>query len=347
MKVDIKSLLYEEIESFITGLGEPRFRAKQVFHWLFGKGVDNFESMSDLPARLRENLSETAFITTPEVVSRRKTGDGFTVKFLYRLNDGELIETVFMRRLWGRTVCISTQVGCRMGCRFCASGVSGLVRNLTAGEMYDQVLVTQKETGERISHVVLMGMGEPLDNLDNTLRFLKNITYPAGLRIGARRISVSTCGVVPGIRALGRLGIQVGLAVSLHAPNDDLRNVLVPVNRRYPLSELIEACKDFIEHTGRRVTFEYTLISGVNDGRQTAQELAGLLAGLLCHVNIIPLNRVAERGFAPPPAERVAAFKTVLQERGITVTVRHSVGDQIAAACGQLRRIEKWDCRGP
>lgn len=341
MKVDIKSLSFEEIESFITGFGEAGFRAHQVFDWLFAKGVVGFESMSNLPARLRDSLSDAAFITVPEVVSRRVTGDGLTVKFLYGLSDGETVETVFMRRLWGRTVCISTQAGCRMGCRFCASGVGGLVRNLTAGEMYDQVLFTQKETGERISHVVLMGMGEPFDNLDNTLRFLKNITCPAGLKIGARRIAVSTSGVVPGIRALAGLGLQVGLAVSLHAPNDDLRNRLVPVNLRYPLSELMQACREYIEHTGRRVTFEYTLLSGINDGLRTADQLADLLNGLLCHVNLIPLNRVAEREFVSPPVERVEAFRAALQKRNIAVSVRRSVGGQIDAACGQLRRLHE------
>ncbi|MEW6446988.1 MAG: 23S rRNA (adenine(2503)-C(2))-methyltransferase RlmN [Bacillota bacterium] len=341
MKVDIKSLSFEEIRSFITGLGEPEFRAQQVFNWLFAKGVVNFESMSNLPARLRERLSEAAFISEPVLVSRRVNGDGLAVKFLYRLSDGETIETVFIRRLWGRTVCISTQVGCRMGCRFCASGVGGLVRNLTAGEMYDQVLFTQKETGERISHVVLMGMGEPFDNLENTFRFLRNITHPAGLKIGARRITVSTCGVVPGIYALARLRLQVGLAVSLHAPNDDLRNKLMPVNRRYPLSELIQACREYVRCTGRRVTFEYTLLSGINDQPQKAEQLANLLNGLLCHVNLIPLNRVAEREFLPVPPERVVAFKNALRDRGVAVTVRRSVGGQIAAACGQLRHYHE------
>lgn len=338
MKVDIKALSFEGIEQFITGLGEPRYRARQVIDWLFVKGVTSFAVMSNLPLTLRERLEQCAFINFPEVVSRQESSDRLTVKYLYRLRDGETVETVFMRRLWGRAVCVSTQVGCRMGCRFCASGIGGLVRNLTAGEIYDQVLFTQKDVKERISHVVLMGMGEPFDNLDNTLCFLKNITHPAGLHIGARRVTVSTCGVVPGIYALAQLGLQIGLAVSLHAPNDALRNELVPVNRRYPLRELIQACRDYVKATGRRITFEYTLVAGLNDSLEHAVELVQLLQGLLCHVNLIPLNRVVGRNYNPPTPEQVGRFRDFLKRHGIPVTVRREVGGEIEAACGQLRR---------
>ena len=335
--LDIKSLSLEEIESFVTGQGEPRFRARQVIDWLFVKGAGSFAEMTNLPRVLRSRLAESAVITVPEIVSKQTTDGGLTVKYLFRLADGEAVETVFMYRRWGRAVCVSTQVGCRMVCRFCASGMRGLVRNLTSGEIYDQVLFSGKDAGVRPSHVVLMGTGEPFDNLDNTLRFIKTITHPAGLRIGARRITVSTCGVVPGIYALAQLGLQVGLAVSLHAPNDALRDQLVPVNRRYPLRELIPACRDYVRKTGRRVTFEYTLISGRNDGVKEAEELAELLKGLLCHINIIPLNPVEERNFRAPAPKQVVAFKRILEKRGIVATIRREIGAGISAACGQLR----------
>lgn len=346
MKTDIKALSFSEIEEFITGLGEPRFRARQVIDWLFVKGVTSFAAMSNLPLGLRAELDACAFISFPEIVTRQESSDGLTRKYLFRLRDGETVETVFMRRLWGRTVCVSTQVGCRMGCRFCASGLGGLVRNLTAGEIYDQILFTQKDVKERISHVVLMGMGEPFDNLASTLCFLQNVTHPAGLGIGARRITVSTCGVVPGIRALARLGREFGLAISLHAPNNALRNQLVPVNRRYPLEELIPACRDYIAATGRRVTFEYTLVAGLNDGLEAAAELVQLLKGLLCHVNLIPLNRVSERAYHAPAPEKVKLFRDFLKRHGIAVTVRREVGGEITAACGQLRRTKSREAVG-
>ncbi len=338
MKLDLKSLRFSEIEAWVTGeLKEPRYRSQQLVDWLFVKGVTSFREMTNLPLALRQLLEEKAAITVLAARVKEPARDGRTVKFLYVSEDGAGIETVFMRHPWGRTVCVSTQVGCRMGCRFCASGAKGLRRNLTAGEIYEQVLRTQIEAGERITHVVLMGMGEPFDNLEATLRFLDNITHPAGLNIGARRITVSTCGVVPGIRALARLGRQFGLAVSLHAPRDELRDWLLPVNRRYPLKELLAACREYAEATGRRVTFAYTLIAGVNDHLDEARDLAALLRGLLCHVNLIPFNMVAERRFRPPSPARIDAFRRVLEERGVPVTVRRSRGEEIEAACGQLR----------
>ncbi|MEW6172175.1 MAG: 23S rRNA (adenine(2503)-C(2))-methyltransferase RlmN [Bacillota bacterium] len=336
--MNIKALSFDEIESFIKDLGEPRFRARQVIDWLFVKGVATFDAMTNLPLSLRQRLSEAATLSVPEILRRHASGDGKTIKYLLRLHDGETVETVFMHRSWGRTACVSTQAGCRMGCSFCASGIGGLSRNLTAGEIYDQVLFTQIDSGMRVSHVVLMGTGEPFDNLDNTIRFLKNITNPLGLGIGARHITVSTCGVVPGIYALAGLELQVGLAVSLHAPNDGLRSRLLPINRRYPLKALIPACREYINKTGRRVTFEYTLVSGVNDGKKEAEELADLLRGLLCHVNLIPLNRVLERRFEAPTPERVAEFEAVLARNGLAVTVRREIGSGISAACGQLRK---------
>ncbi|MEW6183699.1 MAG: 23S rRNA (adenine(2503)-C(2))-methyltransferase RlmN [Bacillota bacterium] len=336
--MNIKELSFEEVESFINSLGEPRFRAHQVIDWIFVKGVAAFDAMTNLPLRFRQRLTTAATLSVPEILRSSVSTDGMTIKYLLGFDDGETVETVFMHRPWGRTVCVSTQAGCRMGCGFCASAIGGLNRNLTAGEIYDQVLFVQKNTGTRVSHVVLMGTGEPFDNLENTIRFLKNITDPVGLGIGARHITVSTCGVIPGIYALAGLGLQVGLAVSLHAPNDDLRSRLLPVNRRYPLKALIPACRAFTDITGRRVTFEYTLVSGVNDGKDEAVELANLLQGLLCHVNLIPLNRVVERRFKAPTPEQVAAFESVLARNRIAVTVRREVGSRISAACGQLRK---------
>ncbi|RJX19165.1 MAG: 23S rRNA (adenine(2503)-C(2))-methyltransferase RlmN [Ammonifex sp.] len=354
-RMDAKSLSIDEIESFFSGLGEPRFRARQVVNWLFVKGADNFDQMTNLPLGLRARLAELLTITVPVIAAKRSTDGGLTVKYLFQLTDGEKIETVLMHRPWGRTVCVSSQVGCRMGCRFCASGKGGLIRNLSPGELYDQVLFIQKDTGLRPSHIVLMGTGEPFDNLDNTLRFLRTITHPASIGIGARHITLSTCGVVPGIHALAELGLQVGLAVSIHAPNDRLRDRLVPVNRRYPLRSLIGACREFCGKTGRRVTFEYTLIAGENDGAGEARELAELLKGLSCHVNLIPLNRVTDRRFEATPPERVKLFKKILEKEGLVVTTRREVGGGIAAACGQLRcnyreprlMVPKSDCRKP
>ncbi|ACX52420.1 radical SAM enzyme, Cfr family [Ammonifex degensii KC4] len=338
MKLDLKSLRFPEIESWVTEeLKEPRYRAQQLIDWLFVKGVTSFREMTNLPKTLRERLEEIASITYLSVRVKRCSRDGRTIKFLYLARDGAGIETVFMRHPWGRTVCVSTQVGCRMGCRFCASGAKGLKRNLSAGEIYEQVLRTQVELGERVTHVVLMGMGEPFDNQEATFRFLENITHPAGLNIGARKITISTCGVVPGIRALAQLKRQFGLAVSLHAPRDELRSWLLPINRRYPLKELLAACWEYVEATHRRITFAYTMIAGINDGQEEARELARLLKGLLCHVNLIPFNLVNERRFRPPSPARIEAFCRILEENGIPATVRRSRGEEIEAACGQLR----------
>ncbi len=336
-EMNVKSLSIDEIESFLSDLGEPRFRARQVVHWLFVNGAETFDQMTNLPLKLRSRLAELLTISVPSIVSKRSMDGGLTVKYLFEFAGGDEVETVLMHRPWGRTVCVSSQVGCRMGCRFCASGKGGLIRNLSPGEMYDQVLFMKKDTGLRPSHVVLMGTGEPFDNLKNTLRFLKTVTHPATLGIGARHITVSTCGVVPGIKALAEIGLQVGLAVSIHAPNDRLRDRLVPVNRRYPLHSLIEACREFYAKTGRRITFEYTLIAGENDGAGEARGLAELLKGLPCHINLIPLNRVTDRPFEATPPDRVQRFKKILEQEGLVVTSRREVGGEITAACGQLR----------
>ncbi|MGO0122068.1 23S rRNA (adenine(2503)-C(2))-methyltransferase RlmN [Desulfothermobacter acidiphilus] len=337
MRLDLKSWSFPDIERWVTGeLGEPRYRAQQIIEWLFVKGATSFAEMSDLPRELRRRLDEVAVINCLQLRRKRYSRDRKTIKLLYSASDGESIETVYMVQPWGRTVCLSTQVGCRMACRFCASGARGLKRNLSAGEIYEEVLRTQLEVGERITHVVLMGMGEPFDNPEATFRFLENVTHPDGLNIGARKITVSTCGVVPGIRALTRLGRQFGLAVSLHAPRDELRSWLLPVNRRYPLSELLDACREYVESTRRRVTFAYTLIAGINDSEREARDLVRLLRGLLCHVNLIPFNMWQERRFRPPTLERIEAFRAVLYRSGIPTTVRKSRGEEIEAACGQL-----------
>ncbi len=344
-KMDIKSFSIQEIESFFTDLEEPRFRARQVVNWLFVKGANAFDQMTNLPLDLRKRLAGLFTITVPGIAAKRSADGGLTVKYLFEFADGEKVETVLMHRPWGRTVCVSSQVGCRMGCRFCASGKGGLIRNLSPGEIYDQVLFIQKDTGLRPSHVVLMGTGEPFDNLENTLRFLRTITHPATLGIGARHITVSTCGVVPGIRSLAELGLQVGLAVSIHAPNDRLRDRLLPVNRRYPLRSLIGACRDFYAKTGRRITFEYTLIAGENDGAGEARDLAELLRGLPCHIHLIPLNRVTDKPFEATPPDRVQRFKKILEKEGFVVTSRREVGGEITAACGQLRSNYRDPCR--
>lgn len=338
VKVNLKDLTLPQLENFITGLGAEKYRAKQVAEWIFKKGAASFREMTNLPNDFRELLENMSWISRPEIVTRQKSKRGDTVKYLFGLADGQAVESVLMKHDYGHSACVSTQVGCRYGCRLCASGLDGFIRNLSAGEIYDQVLAIQQDSGRRVSHVVLMGSGEPLDNYDATLTFIKNIAAPYGLNIGYRRITLSTCGLVPGIRKLAKEGLPLTLAVSLHAPNDKDRDLLMPVNKKYPLKDLIPACRDYARDTGRRVTFEYALIAGVNDSREHATELAGLLTGVLCHVNLIPANPVLERDVEPPARQQVELFKTVVEKRGITATVRREFGADISAACGQLRR---------
>ncbi len=340
-RADIKSMSPEELRAFMRRLGEPEYRAGQVFRWLHSRGVTSFAAMTDLPKGLRARLEQEAVITELQVLERHvDPGDG-TVKFLLSLADGEAVEAVLLRYRHGNAVCVSTQAGCRMGCVFCASTVGGVARNLTAGEMVEEVLVAQRhlwgQARGRVSHVVLMGIGEPLENYDNVLRFIRLIHEPSGLGISYRHVTLSTCGLVPEIRRLAGEGLPITLAVSLHAPNDELRTRLLPVARRYPIQELIAASSEYAERTGRRVTFEYALIDGVNDIPELARELARLLRGLLCHVNLIPLNP-SGRGLRGSPPGRVRAFKEVLERFGVPVTVRRELGAGIEAACGQLRR---------
>lgn len=336
--VSIKDLTLPELEDLFKNMGEPAYRARQVADWAFKKGVSSFEDMTNLPAALKSRLAGLAILGKVEVVKKQVSSSGDTVKYLYRLDDGQTVETVLMDYSYGRSVCISTQAGCRMGCALCASTLGGLARDLSAGEMYDQVLAVQKDSGRRVSHVVLMGSGEPLDNFDNSVKFLININAGYGLNIGFRHITLSTCGVEPRIRQLAGLGFPITLAVSLHAPVDHLRNRLVPINRKYPLAALMEACRYYSTRTGRRITFEYALLAGVNDSPELAGKLARLIRGIPCHINLIPYNPVKEREFKRPSLEAVRSFRALLEEAGVEVTIRRELGADIDAACGQLRR---------
>ncbi len=342
--IDLKSMTQEEITRFLRDLGEPAFRGKQVFTWLH-KGVCSFDEMSNLSKALREKLKAQCTITVPTVARKQVSRLDGTIKYLWRLSDGNCIETVLMQYRHGNTVCISSQVGCRMGCAFCASTVAGKVRDLTAGEMLDQVLFTQLDAGREISNIVLMGIGEPLDNRENVLRFLELVNHPDGLHIGMRHISLSTCGVVPGIDWLADLGLQITLSVSLHAPDSETRSKIMPVNRAYDVEELFAACHRYFKKTGRRISFEYAMIDGVNDHDWQADLIAKKLKGMPGHVNMIPLNDVVESPFKP--SRRIAAFQKRLESHGITATVRRSLGGDIDASCGQLRRKameEKGGC---
>ncbi|MCD8211458.1 MAG: 23S rRNA (adenine(2503)-C(2))-methyltransferase RlmN [Oscillospiraceae bacterium] len=335
--IDIKSMGMEEISALMEEWGEPSFRGGQIFSWL-QRGVVDFEQMSNLPKPLRSRLSRECRLTGPEAVRRQESRLDGTIKYLWRLQDGECVESVLMRYRYGNTVCISSQAGCRMGCAFCASTLGGRVRNLTSGEMLDQVLFTGMDSGLHISNVVLMGIGEPLDNLDAVLGFLRLVNSPEGLNIGMRHISLSTCGLVAGIDKLGTYGLQLTLSVSLHAPDDETRNRLMPVNRKTGVQALMAACRRYYDATGRRISFEYAMIDGVNDSDRQADLLSGLLHETPGHVNLIPLNRVKESPFRP--SRRTDVFRKRLEDQGITVTVRRRLGSDIDASCGQLRRRE-------
>ena len=335
---DIKSMTLLELERFLADLGQPKFRGKQIFSWLHEKQVLSFAEMTNLPASLRERLETECSITAFEVERKLVSQLDGTVKYLYRLPDGEHVESVLMRYEHGISLCISSQVGCRMGCAFCASTKAGFVRNLTASEILEQVYAAGRDTGERISSIVLMGIGEPLDNFDQVMRFLELVSDPAGLNLSHRHISLSTCGVVDRIRELAQREMQITLSISLHATDDGARSAIMPVNNRWKIGELLDACREYTERTHRRISYEYALISGVNDSRRQAEELAALLKGMLCHVNLIPVNYVKEAGYEKSPKERVYAFQKVLTDRGINATVRRTLGADIDAACGQLRR---------
>lgn len=334
---DIKSMTLEELTSFFSELSLPAFRAKQVYAWL-NKGVSSYEEMTDLSKMIRSVLEEKAPFFPLKVARKQVSALDGTIKYLWELADGNCIETVLMQYHHGNTVCISSQVGCRMGCAFCASTVAGRVRNLTAGEILDQVIFTQKDSGKEISNIVLMGIGEPMDNLDNVLKFLELVNHPNGMNIGMRHISLSTCGVVPGIKRLSDLKLQLTLSVSLHAPDQETRQKIMPVSKAYPVDELFKACHDYFRNTGRRISFEYAMINGVNDTDRQADLIAKKLRGMPGHVNLIPLNDVVESPFKP--SVRIRAFQKRLEQNGITATVRRSLGGDIDASCGQLRRKE-------
>ena len=341
--IDIKSMTPEEIAAYLKEQGQPAFRAKQVFRWLY-RGVSSFEEMSDLPKALRQKLAETCQLTPPTVARKQVSARDGTIKYLWQLSDGNCIETVLMRYKHGNTVCISCQVGCRMGCAFCASTLAGRVRNLTPAEMVDQVLFTQLDSGAEVSNIVLMGIGEPLDNFDTVMRFLTLANHPDGLNIGMRHISLSTCGLTEQIDKLAQYRLQLTLSVSLHAPDDETRSRIMPVNKSVGVEKLMETCRRYFQTTGRRISYEYAMIDGVNDADWQADLLARHLKGMPGHVNLIPLNEVEESPLRP--SRRVAAFQKRLEEQGVTVTVRRRLGSDIDASCGQLRRKAMSEKRG-
>ena len=342
---DIRSMYPEELKERMVQLGEKPFRGAQLFSWLHQKLADSYDQMSDLPAGLRQKLEEQYPLRLPEAVDAQISKLDGTRKYLFALEDGNVIESVWMQYHHGNSVCISSQVGCRMGCRFCASTLDGLERNLRASEMLEQVYAIRKLTGERVSNIVVMGSGEPMDNYENVVRFLRLISAEQGLNISQRNLTVSTCGLVPQIRRFAEEGLQVTLALSLHAPNDQVRKNLMPIANRYPLKEVLEACRYYYETTGRRLTFEYSLVRGVNDNLQEARALARLIGGLHGHVNLIPVNPIKERDFVESGHQAIQDFKNLLEKSGINVTIRREMGRDIGGACGQLRKsfLEKGE----
>lgn len=338
MKKDIKSLNNEELAEWVRENSLPAFRAKQIFSWLHKSGVSDFSEMSNVSKDLRNKLSEEFYISSCEIENKYVSAIDGTVKYLFRLSDGEFLETVIMKYKYGYTICVSSQAGCKMGCRFCASTLAGFKRNLTAGEIESQLHSAQKDLGIRISHIVLMGIGEPLDNFDNVLRFIENVNSEDGLNISVRNITLSTCGIVPRIKDLMKHDLQLTLTISLHAPNDEIRSKIMPVNDRWKINEVIAACREYAEFTSRRVSFEYTLIKDVNDTPECAEELSKLLKGMLCHVNLIPVNNVEERKNIRSSDKSVNKFLHILQKNGINATIRRTLGSDINASCGQLRR---------
>ena len=335
--MNIKSLTLSELTALLKELGQPAFRGKQVYTWLH-KGVRSYEEMTNLPKGLRDILSEKYPIYPPEVVRKQESQRDGTIKYLWRLADGNCVETVLMRYHYGNTVCISTEVGCAMGCAFCASTIGGLVRRLEPYEMLDEVIFTQIDSGLPVSRIVLMGIGEPLDNFDNVMRFLELVNSEDGMNISMRHISLSTCGLIPKIDRLAEKKLQISLAISLHGPNNEVRNKIMPVNKAYPIEDLLDCCRRYYDATSRRIHFEYAMIDGVNDSEADARELLRRLKGLPAHFNLIPLNHVEESPLKPSSKAAVARFQKILEDGGITATVRRTLGGDIDASCGQLRR---------
>ena len=335
--MNLKSLTQPELADILKELGQPGFRAKQVYTWLH-KGVRSYDEMTNLPKNLRDVLAEKYPINAPKVVRKQESQRDGTIKYLWELSDGNCVETVLMRYHYGNTVCISTEVGCRMGCAFCASTIGGLVRRLEPFEMLDEVLFTQIDSGLPVSHIVLMGIGEPLDNFDNVMRFLELVNSPDSMNISMRHISLSTCGLVPKIDELAKRKLQISLAISLHGPNNEIRNQIMPVNKAYPIDELLDACRRYYAATSRRIHFEYAMIDGVNDSEENAKELLRRLKGLPAHINMIPLNHVEESPLKPSSKAAIARFQKILEDGGVTATIRRTLGGDIDASCGQLRR---------
>lgn len=336
-KVSLYSMPFDELALFVKNHGWPAFRAKQLFQWLHQKRVSDFSEMTNLPEAMKKELAETCRLDFPSISRKQVSADG-TVKYLFRLYDGNSVESVVMKYSYGYTICVSSQVGCRMGCRFCASTQGGLIRSLCAGEIAGQVYAAQQDIGERISHIVMMGMGEPLDNYEEVRKFLSIITDDRGINIGMRNISLSTCGVIPGIERLQKEHLGLTLTISLHAPNDELRSSMMPVDRKYPVAELIQVCRNYQKETGRRISFEYSMVNGVNDSDACAIELSRLIKGMGAHVNLIPINPVDGSPYTSADAARVAAFQKKLIALGVNATVRRRLGSDISAACGQLRK---------
>ncbi len=335
---DIRSLNTDELKEELKSLSEPAFRADQIFSWLHEKKVNSFSEMTNLSIKLREKLAENYEIRSLKEIGHKTSHDKNTVKFLFELFDGQIIETVLMHYDRGYSICVSSQVGCRMGCKFCASTIDGVIRNLTASEMCEQIYEAEKLCDANVSSVVIMGSGEPMDNYDNVVRFIRLISDKKGKNLSVRNITLSTCGLIPGIDRLSEEGLPVTLALSLHAPNDEIRKTIMPVANSFSVRDVIAACDRYFDKTSRRVTYEYSMISGVNDSPKCAHELANLLHGKNCHVNLIPVNSIKERDYTSTSEDRIFKFENILEKNGINVTIRRSMGSDIDAACGQLRR---------
>ena len=336
IKTELRSMAPEELEQFLCGLGEPKFRAKQIFHWIHS-GARGFDEMTNVPKLLREKLNDCSFIASVSVYRKLTSAIDGTVKFVFELYDSSFIETVVMKYNHGYSVCVSSQVGCRMGCEFCQSTKSGLIRNLLPGEILGQILEVQRELSIRVSNIVMMGIGEPLDNYDNTVKFLRLVNHPDGVNIGYRHISVSTCGLCDRIRDLALLELPITLSISLHSAFDEKRRAMMPVNGKYNIEKLLEACRFYQSKTGRRICFEYSLISGVNDGQADAKQLTEILSGIMYHINLIPVNKIENGRFSAPDRESTERFCKLLISLGASATIRRTLGADIAASCGQLR----------
>lgn len=337
-KIDIKSLNYDELADYIVSIGEKKFRAAQLYSWMHEKLACSYDEMTNISDKLKKVLKENTLYTCLEPVRVQESQIDGTKKYLFRLYDGNLIESVFMRYYHGNSVCISSQVGCKMGCRFCASTLNGCVRNLEPSEMLDQIYRIQSLTGERVSNVVIMGSGEPMDNYDNVVKFLGLINSDKGLNISQRNITVSTCGLVPRIKQLAELKLQITLAISLHAPNDELRKTMMPIAYTYSIEQIMDACRYYLLQTARRISFEYSLVKGVNDSPECAKQLIKLVHGMNCHINLIPVNPIKERDYEQSEKNSIHNFKEILEKAGVNVTIRREMGRDIDGACGQLRQ---------